>query len=209
MNTGIGDAVNLAWKLASVLKGAPERLLDSYEPERIAFARRLVATTDRAFTFVTRNGPIARTVRLRLLPLVLPPLTRTRAFRELMFRTVSQTSIEYRDSALSSGRAGDVRGGDRLPWIEPQQGRDDNYSPLESRNWQVHVYGNAAVDFTSLCNSKALALHVFPWTEGAERAGFARDAAYVVRPDGYVAAAIAAPFAREATTRIFDALPIA
>ncbi|HWE25138.1 MAG TPA: FAD-dependent monooxygenase, partial [Myxococcales bacterium] len=48
MNTGIGDAVNLAWKLAAVLRRrAPERVLDSYEPERIGFARRLVATTDR------------------------------------------------------------------------------------------------------------------------------------------------------------------
>jgi len=51
MNTGIGDAVNLAWKLAAVVHGrADASLLDSYEPERIAFARRLVATTDRAST---------------------------------------------------------------------------------------------------------------------------------------------------------------
>jgi 2-polyprenyl-6-methoxyphenol hydroxylase-like FAD-dependent oxidoreductase len=47
MNTGIGDAVNLAWKLAWVLQGrADKSLLDSYEPERISFARRLVETTD-------------------------------------------------------------------------------------------------------------------------------------------------------------------
>jgi 2-polyprenyl-6-methoxyphenol hydroxylase-like FAD-dependent oxidoreductase len=39
VNTGIGDAVNLAWKLAAVLQGrADPSLLDSYEPERIAFA---------------------------------------------------------------------------------------------------------------------------------------------------------------------------
>jgi 2-polyprenyl-6-methoxyphenol hydroxylase-like FAD-dependent oxidoreductase len=49
MNTGIGDAVNLAWKLAAVLQSrAGSPLLDSYEPERIAFAQRLVATTDEA-----------------------------------------------------------------------------------------------------------------------------------------------------------------
>ena len=66
MNTGIGDAVNLAWKLAAVLHGrADASLLDSYEPERIAFARRLVATTDRAFTGVTSDGAIARLVRLQ------------------------------------------------------------------------------------------------------------------------------------------------
>ncbi|MBA3949272.1 MAG: hypothetical protein H0X44_04930 [Acidobacteria bacterium] len=34
---------------------APATLLDSYEPERIAFARVVVATTDRAFTIVTRH----------------------------------------------------------------------------------------------------------------------------------------------------------
>jgi 2-polyprenyl-6-methoxyphenol hydroxylase-like FAD-dependent oxidoreductase len=50
MNTGIGDAVNLSWKLAAVLKGeAPDAILDTYESERIPFARQLVATTDRAF----------------------------------------------------------------------------------------------------------------------------------------------------------------
>ena len=41
MNTGIGDAHNLAWKIASVLEqGAPLRLLDSYELERRPIAKR-------------------------------------------------------------------------------------------------------------------------------------------------------------------------
>jgi 2-polyprenyl-6-methoxyphenol hydroxylase-like FAD-dependent oxidoreductase len=71
MNTGIGDAVNLAWKLAAVLRGnADASLLDTYEPERIAFAQRLVATTDRAFTGVTSPTWLARLVRLRIVPLV-------------------------------------------------------------------------------------------------------------------------------------------
>jgi 2-polyprenyl-6-methoxyphenol hydroxylase-like FAD-dependent oxidoreductase len=51
------DAINLAWKLAAVLAGhAPDKLLGSYEAERIGFARRLVATTDRVFSFVTAEG---------------------------------------------------------------------------------------------------------------------------------------------------------
>jgi 2-polyprenyl-6-methoxyphenol hydroxylase-like FAD-dependent oxidoreductase len=46
MNTGIGDAINLGWKLAHVLQGrADPSLLDSYEPETIGFARSLVSTT--------------------------------------------------------------------------------------------------------------------------------------------------------------------
>src|SRR3984885_8593238 len=60
MNTGIGDAVNLAWKLAAVLRGATPSLLDTYETERIGFARRLVQTTDQAFTEVTSTRPTAR-----------------------------------------------------------------------------------------------------------------------------------------------------
>ncbi len=77
MNTGIGDAVNLAWKLAASLnepRSSP--LLDTYEPERIAFARRLVATTDRAFTAVTSDTAFARFVRTKAIPAVAPGLFR-------------------------------------------------------------------------------------------------------------------------------------
>src|SRR6266516_1787529 len=117
MNTGIGDAVNLAWKLAAVLHGrAHASLLDSYEPERIAFARRLVATTDQAFTGVTSDGAIARRVRLNIVPAVAPAVFAFRAARRFMFRTISQTSVHYRGSSLSQGRAGGIHGGDRLPW---------------------------------------------------------------------------------------------
>ena len=77
MNTGIGDAVNLAWKLAAVLQGqAHERLLDSYEMERIPFAHKLVDTTDRVFSLVTTRSFNANLVRLHLVPLLLPILFR-------------------------------------------------------------------------------------------------------------------------------------
>src|ERR1700675_1174323 len=112
MNTGIGDAVNLAWKIAAVVHGrANAAMLDSYEPERIAFARRLVATTDRAFTGVTSGGAIARFVRLRIVPFLIPPLFKLASVRRLMFLTISQTTVNYRGSSLSGERAGDVRGG--------------------------------------------------------------------------------------------------
>ena len=79
MNTGIGDAVNLAWKLAAVVQGrAAPRLLDSYEVERVGFAERLVATTDRVFTIATKAGPVARRVRTTVIPLLLPWLPRLR-----------------------------------------------------------------------------------------------------------------------------------
>jgi 2-polyprenyl-6-methoxyphenol hydroxylase-like FAD-dependent oxidoreductase len=188
MNTGIGDAVNLAWKLAMVVKGRAEaRLLDTYEPERIAFAQRLVATTDRAFTLASSDGSLARRVRMDFVPHALPALFSIEASRRYLFRTVSQILIHYPHSALSTGHAGAVHGGDRLPWT------GDNFEPLASLDWQAHVYGSAAASLTEACRAMNLALHVFPWTDAASHAGLARDALYVVRPDGYVALAAAKP----------------
>ena len=189
MNTGIGDAVNLAWKIAAVLKdGAPENLLDTYEPERIRFARRLVATTDRGFTFVTRRGGFASVVRTRIVPVLLPLFFRLRAARRLLFRTVSQTQVNYRESSLSAGTAGSVHGGDRLPWVELGAG-EDNFAPLTSVKWQVHVYGEAARDVTEACAKLRLPLHVFAWQGAMQRAGLQKSALYLVRPDGYIALA--------------------
>jgi len=190
MNTGIGDAVNLAWKLAAALRGrADASILDSYEPERIAFARRLVATTDRAFTGVTSRGAVARLIRLHIVPLVIPPLFKLPQVRRFMFLTISQTRVNYRGSSLSEGRAGEVRGGDRLPWVKMEGVDTDNFKPLTSMDWQVHVYGDEAPDFRASCNARRLSLHVFPWRPEMHGAGLLRNAAYLVRPDGYVALA--------------------
>jgi 2-polyprenyl-6-methoxyphenol hydroxylase-like FAD-dependent oxidoreductase len=190
MNTGIGDAINLAWKLAAVLQGrADDRLLDTFEPERIAFARRLVATTDRAFQLVISGGAIARFVRLRVVPRLLRVVFGIDATRRLMFRTASQTAIEYRGSGLSAGTAGKVRGGDRLPWVglDPASSSGpDNFRPLTSLEWQVHVYGDASPAISSLCKETGFRLHAFAWQDSMQSAGFARNAHYLVRPDGYV-----------------------
>jgi 2-polyprenyl-6-methoxyphenol hydroxylase-like FAD-dependent oxidoreductase len=186
MNTGIGDASNLAWKLAAVLRGrAPQALLDSYEIERIAFARKLVETTDRAFSFVTAQGNLADFVRTRIAPLFASAAYGIGPVRELMFRVLSQTALHYHDSPLSEGMAGQVRGGERLPWI----GFDgpDNHAPLSAIAWQVQVYGEVAGDTADWCRQAGLALQRFDWSQACYDAGLARDATYLVRPDGHVA----------------------
>ncbi len=191
MNTGIGDAVNLAWKLAAVLNGGTrDRLLATYERERIGFARRLVASTDRAFTVVTKQGLVARWVRTRLVPLIAPVLVRLAAVRRFLFRTVSQIGVNYRNSPLSVGAAGGVRGGDRLPWVQIGPGKD-NFVPLASLTWQVHVYGEPRRGLADVCAELQLPLHCFAWQSDMRRAGLRRAALYLVRPDGYVA--LAAP----------------
>jgi 2-polyprenyl-6-methoxyphenol hydroxylase-like FAD-dependent oxidoreductase len=186
MNTGIGDAVNLGWKLTQVLQGrANSSLLDSYEPERIAFARSLVATTDRAFTLMIAEGLKGEVARRFLAPLFFTATTRFALGRHAIFRVVSQTCIHYPDSPLSEGQAGDVQGGDRLPWL--QTGASSNFAPLRSLDWQVHVYGELARSLAGACDELGLPAHAFPWSESAHHAGFARDAMYLVRPDGHVA----------------------
>jgi 2-polyprenyl-6-methoxyphenol hydroxylase-like FAD-dependent oxidoreductase len=190
MNTGIGDAINLAWKLAAVIHGrADERILVTYSEERMPFARRLVATTDRAFEVVASDGKLAKAIRNDVLPRVIPKIFHFESARRLMFRLLSQIEIEYRDSALSEGKAGHVRGGDRLPWVESL----DNFAPLHSLAWQVHVYGDASPKLRAECDTLHLPLHAFAWCDAAHAAGLARDAAYVVRPDGYVGLATTTP----------------
>jgi len=189
MNTGIGDAINLAWKLAEVLAGrAPDGLLDSYEAERIGFARRLVATTDRVFSLATAEGPVAKVLRTRLAPLLIPRVLGVEATREYVFRTVSQITLNYRGGPLSVGRAGDIHGGDRLPWA-PIDGGPDNFAPLSAMTWQAHVYGSASAELSDWCAARALALHLFDWRAEYEAAGLGRDALYLLRPDSYVALA--------------------
>jgi 2-polyprenyl-6-methoxyphenol hydroxylase-like FAD-dependent oxidoreductase len=188
MNTGIGDAINLAWKLAAVLGGrAQESLLDSFEAERIGFARRLVATTDRAFSFATAEGPIADILRTRVAPLLIPAVAGFDAAREYLFRTVAQLTLNYRGGPLSAGTAGRVQGGDRLPWA-PVDGQD-NFASLAAMTWQVHVYGSATTELTDWCAARGMPLHVFDWRPAHEAAGLARNALYLLRPDSYVALA--------------------
>jgi 2-polyprenyl-6-methoxyphenol hydroxylase-like FAD-dependent oxidoreductase len=187
MNTGIGDAVNLGWKLAAAVDGrADARVLDTYEPERMAFARLLVKTTDRAFTAVAGQGAGSRVFR-KLFPHIAPLVLELPGVRSEMFRLVSQTRINYRHSPLSDGSAGDVHGGDRLPWAG--ESGVDNFAPLASLDWQVHVYGEAGAALGDEANRRGVALHELAWTDGAEEAGLERDAVYLVRPDGYVAMA--------------------
>jgi 2-polyprenyl-6-methoxyphenol hydroxylase-like FAD-dependent oxidoreductase len=194
MNTGIGDAVNLAWKIAAVLQGrASAAVLDTYEPERIAFAHLLIASTDKAFRVATSASPLVSFFRRYIMAHLVGAVTRTKKGGRMIFNTVSQTRIEYRKSALSDGRAGASRGGDRLPYLETAEG--DNHAPLSSLDWQVHVYGKPCKALAAALNTRRIALHRFAWTPAAKRAGLTRNAIYLVRPDGHIAAIAKKPAA--------------
>jgi 2-polyprenyl-6-methoxyphenol hydroxylase-like FAD-dependent oxidoreductase len=194
MNTGIGDAFNLAWKLADMLnrRGTKGRI-ESYEIERIAFAHRLVKTTDQIFTFATKRSPLTSFARNNLFPPLMQTLTRLQRVRNFLFRTVSQIAIDYKHSPLSRGVAGTIHGGERLPWIEhamPDGG--DNFEPLRSLAWQVHVYGEPAAGVQAACEELNIEHTFFAWKPEMKRPGFERGALYLIRPDGYVALAAGA-----------------
>jgi hypothetical protein len=121
-------------------------------------------------------------------PILVGPAVRLAAVRALMFRTISQIAIAYRGSALSAGSAGRVRGGDRMPWVETASG--DNFEGLDPRSWHVEVHGQVRDTLQDWCAMNGVTLHPHRWTAAAEKAGVQRNAAYLLRPDGYVALAV-------------------
>lgn len=182
MNTGIGDAVNLGWKLAAVLRGeAAPQILDTYESERRAFAQVLVRSTDRAFKLIASRNYLGSLVRAYVIPRLFAALTRWKFFLNLMFRTVSQIRIHYRQSLLSEGT---VNAGDRLPYLTFARG--DNYEPLATRSWQLHVYGRLSDGLQAFARKRNLPVYQLERNEDAGRKGLARDGMYLVRPDGYL-----------------------
>ena len=63
MNTGIQDAINLAWKLDAVLGGAPGQLLDTYHQERHPVGRRALRTSGAMMRSITLSGRVSRAIR--------------------------------------------------------------------------------------------------------------------------------------------------
>lgn len=121
MNTGIQDAYNLAWKLALVIKGeAEETLLETYNEERLANAKRLLETTDRIFEFAAGPGWLMSFFRLHIFPPVAGFITSVDAIRTRLFMLVSQIGINYRDHSLSQhtdDEADHAHAGDRIPYF--------------------------------------------------------------------------------------------
>ena len=95
MNTGIADAANLAWKLAAVLEGAPDALLDSYDSERRAAAQGVIRTSDRLFVLQADGRRRFAFMRRVILPRVVARIARTRAGQSLAFRALSGTRVRY------------------------------------------------------------------------------------------------------------------
>ena len=154
MNTGLQDAYNLAWKLALVVKGkADAALLDSYEEERLPVARRLLHTTDRAFRLVVSDSWLAGLLRTKILARIAAFAMTLERLQKLAFRTVSQTGIEYRKSALSKSLEGlpdsAPQSGDRFPWLRLKLRGDgpveDMFQKFDDTGFNLIVFGQPSL----------------------------------------------------------------
>ena len=95
LNTGVQDAYNLGWKLAHVLRGGPDSLLDTYESERLPIAAAVLGLSKR--------------------------LHQTRSIKR--GDATNQLALHYRSSSLSLGNAtGGLQPGDRMPDIRLADG---------------------------------------------------------------------------------------
>ena len=191
MNTGLGDAVNLGWKLAAVVNGwADAKILASYNEERRPFGVQLVHTTDRAFGVMVSPSWAARQFRTRVLPVLLGAVLKFKPLRRMMFRTISQTRISYRGSSLSDGSGSSaLRSGDRFPWFEWDGGN--------SFDWLSDL------GYVMLRLGQAIGVNIPGWSgpivhvavtgsaaEAAVRAGLPANGVVIVRPDMHVAKVI-------------------
>jgi 2-polyprenyl-6-methoxyphenol hydroxylase-like FAD-dependent oxidoreductase len=63
MNTGLQDAANLGWKLAAVLRGAPERLLDTYQDERHPVGHAVLRSSGALIRAAMIKSAVGRAIR--------------------------------------------------------------------------------------------------------------------------------------------------
>jgi 2-polyprenyl-6-methoxyphenol hydroxylase-like FAD-dependent oxidoreductase len=100
MNTGMQDAINLAWKLAMVVRDeADPVLLDSYSPERGSVGDLVLRNATRLTDMATLSNPAAQAAR----NLALRVLLGFHAVRDKMALTMSEIEIGYPGSPLSRG----------------------------------------------------------------------------------------------------------
>ncbi|HKR12350.1 MAG TPA: FAD-dependent monooxygenase [Pyrinomonadaceae bacterium] len=196
MNTGIQDAYNLAWKLASVLQNhADQNLLETYNEERLENAKNLLRTTDRIFQFVAGDEWWLALLRTNILPPIGSYLLGLDSVRGFIFPLVSQTGINYRHSSLSH-HAGDedfkVKAGDRMPYFVFEG--SSIYDRLREPKFHLLAFSNDEDERQALQanvegeHAGSIDFHGFQLDEQS-RELFGADRPFIVflRPDNYIA----------------------
>ncbi|SEH78235.1 2-polyprenyl-6-methoxyphenol hydroxylase [Mycolicibacterium rutilum] len=178
MNAGIQDMINLAWKLAMVLDGrAHEHLLDTYETDRLPVITQLVRMTERATTLFNSTNPVAHAALTALAPRLLG----RSAVQDKAVPRLGQLAATYRNAPLAAGggRTGSLRAGDRVPDSEVTTVAGEHrrlYDLLDlSRLTLLTATGDAPEQYLNIVAVQHVSAGVDGW--------------WLVRPDGYLAAA--------------------
>ena len=214
MNTGISDAFNLGWKLASVLRdGAPDALLETYAEERHSLRRGLEKAQFSSLKYTTKVTPDWMQALIRGLgnPLL------DRGGERGMAVAFSQLGINTRKSALTletMGRKG-LRAGDRALDADVVQDHISLrlYDLIYRGSWTLlgftgtgssanpETVGRALTAFdrpdliqrvvTTNSRATAATTTLFDLDEVAHRAyGVTAPTLYLIRPDGHVGARV-------------------
>lgn len=167
MNTGLGDAMNLGWKLAAVLQQptAPDWLLDSYEAERHPVGAAVLAMTD-AFNQLVLGRSRARRA---LQGLVIRTILHFAPSRRLMAERLSGINIAYPRRRHADHRLV----GRRMPDVDC----------IGIRLYEV-LRGGRFVLVTARHNA---GLVDWPGVDHVVHTDSTLPVAVLVRPDGYVA----------------------
>ncbi|MFC4337422.1 FAD-dependent monooxygenase [Salininema proteolyticum] len=113
LNTGMQDAANLSWKLVSVLNGAPEALLDTYESERHPVGEAVLRSSGAILRIGKLANPFLRLLRSASVPLAELPAVNRKIASEVTALSVSypaprgaHRAVGHRvpDLVLSDGR---------------------------------------------------------------------------------------------------------
>ncbi len=92
LNTGVGDADNLAWKLALVVRDrARDLLLDSYEAERRPIAEEVLQSTTAMTRMVVGESALARGIR----DYVFVPTLNSSVVQRRVWEHASQLKVSY------------------------------------------------------------------------------------------------------------------
>ncbi|MFE2015790.1 FAD-dependent monooxygenase [Streptomyces sp. NPDC059491] len=177
ISAGLGDAVNLGWKLAAEIKGtAPEGLLDTYHTERHTVAARILANT------LTQRSLYLGGPEMDPMRAVFAELLAYEDVRKHLVGMVTGLDITY-----DAGAGDHPLLGRRLPDfpLDAEEGGATAYKAL---------HGGRAVLF-DLSGDAAVTAAAGPWrdrvdtvTAAARPQGALADVdAVLVRPDGYTA----------------------
>ncbi|MFF4704407.1 FAD-dependent monooxygenase [Streptomyces sp. NPDC001288] len=203
MNTGIQDAVNLAWKLAGVVRGAFEPgILDTYDSDRRLAAERIVLTTAKQ----TSWGLFKRRHELALRDATVRLAHRTGMLQRFGAPLMAQHDVSYRPAEslrdTLPGLTRRIRVGDRLPVFaahdDPQPGAE-RWPSIDPARLTVLLWAGERQDATWLATRDAVSAAApdgVPVRDISAWPGFTAllgtgPRALVVRPDGHTAAIVA------------------